>query len=101
MATITEALEFLDNLEEEYFGKEHSDHKTNIIRDGQVGTLDEYRSSPYDEDWEFKPYENQEEAKNIHNSIEYLREYLYKKKKERAIAKYEAIKDFEYKKELI
>ena len=101
MATITEALEFLDDLEEEYFGKERSDRKTNIIRDGQLGILTEYRSSAYDEDWEFNPYSDQEEAKNIHNSIEYLREYLYKKKKERAIVKYEAMKDFEYKKELI
>jgi len=99
--TPTETLKALDEIEKDYFGKDTYDYKVNVVRENLLGTLHEERVSAYDEEKVFEPYSNQEEAVKIHNAIEVLKEYFFQKKKKQCIAEAEALKNKDFRANLV
>jgi hypothetical protein len=70
-----EIVKALDTFGELYFGKGDFNWHTKELHNGQLGTF-ERDPGPYDDDWIFHPYENQEEAKMFWNAILMMKAWL-------------------------
>lgn len=68
-------LESLSEIEKSYFGKDSDYHEVHKIHDGKIGTYS-ITVGAYDDEYEFHPYSDQEEAKRIHNALIALRSYV-------------------------
>lgn len=69
-------LESLSEIEKSYFGQDSNLYEVHkISHDGKIGTYS-ITVGAYDDEYEFHPYSDQEEAKRIHNALIALRSYV-------------------------
>lgn len=68
-------LESLSEIEKSYFGQDSECNEVHKIHDGKIGTYS-ITVGAYDDEYEFNPYSDQEEAKRIHNALIALRSYV-------------------------
>jgi hypothetical protein len=68
-------LESLSEIEKSYFGQDSNLCEVHKIHDGKIGTYS-ITVGAYDDEYEFNPYSDQEEAKRIHNALIALRSYV-------------------------
>lgn len=69
-------LNALSEIEKSYFGQDSDLNEVHKVRyDGKIGTYS-ITVGAYDDEYEFHPYSDQEEAKRIHNALIALRDYV-------------------------
>ena len=68
-------LESLKEIEKSYFGQDSSNNEVHKIKDGKLGTYT-ITVGFYDDEYEFYPYPDQEEAKRVHNALIALKSYV-------------------------
>lgn len=68
---INETLKTIDDIDKHYFGK-IDDNTTRQFKDNQFGYYD-VEVGPYDDEYTFHPYDDQERMKTIYNTLNIIR----------------------------